>query len=201
MTCNKAHLAALAAVLGLVALAAWPQDGGSTMDPAVPAGTPPNIALDVTDNWACLVCHLDFETETLTAQHADVGISCSRCHGPPTPISTTRCRPQPPTSSSAAWRSSRSVRAATRRDTRIRRRSTPSWQSGAASSARTAGPSWTPRYAPTAMGSTRYRRSRAMGPAPPGGSGWTLREPPADLGCRHYPRPAEHPPVALPAVP
>jgi len=83
MTRNKVRLAILAA-FALVALAALAEDDDNapTMDPTVPAGTPPNIALDVTDNWACLVCHLDFETETLTAKHVEAGISCSRCHGP-----------------------------------------------------------------------------------------------------------------------
>lgn len=33
------------------------------------------------DNSYCYVCHKDFETEELSAQHAKEGIGCEGCHG------------------------------------------------------------------------------------------------------------------------
>jgi len=33
------------------------------------------------DNSECLVCHLDFKEEPLTATHRKVGVSCVSCHG------------------------------------------------------------------------------------------------------------------------
>ena len=36
------------------------------------------------DNSECLVCHADFETETLSAKHAKAGTGCFDCHGPST---------------------------------------------------------------------------------------------------------------------
>jgi hypothetical protein len=34
-----------------------------------------------TDNSACLVCHIDFEEESLAATHLEAGIVCAACHG------------------------------------------------------------------------------------------------------------------------
>lgn len=33
------------------------------------------------DNASCMVCHIDFETETLSATHLKAGITCMGCHG------------------------------------------------------------------------------------------------------------------------
>jgi len=33
------------------------------------------------NNTACLVCHINFETEPITSTHLKKGISCARCHG------------------------------------------------------------------------------------------------------------------------
>ncbi len=34
------------------------------------------------DNFACFVCHANYETESLTLVHARAGIGCAKCHGP-----------------------------------------------------------------------------------------------------------------------
>ncbi len=34
------------------------------------------------DNFACYVCHANYETEELTLVHARAGIGCAKCHGP-----------------------------------------------------------------------------------------------------------------------
>ena len=33
------------------------------------------------DNSACIVCHANFEKETLAASHLKNGVTCARCHG------------------------------------------------------------------------------------------------------------------------
>jgi hypothetical protein len=33
------------------------------------------------DNYFCLVCHANYEEETLTATHRRVGVGCETCHG------------------------------------------------------------------------------------------------------------------------
>ncbi|MGD8239569.1 MAG: cytochrome c3 family protein [Armatimonadota bacterium] len=33
------------------------------------------------DNFLCFVCHIDFDGEELTAQHARHGVTCASCHG------------------------------------------------------------------------------------------------------------------------
>jgi hypothetical protein len=33
------------------------------------------------DNEPCLVCHLDFKRETITASHQKAGMTCASCHG------------------------------------------------------------------------------------------------------------------------
>ena len=45
-------------------------------------GTPGPVTVGkAADNSHCLVCHLDFKTELLTAQHEKAGIGCTTCHG------------------------------------------------------------------------------------------------------------------------
>ena len=33
------------------------------------------------DNESCLVCHLDFKNEDISAVHLDAGVTCAACHG------------------------------------------------------------------------------------------------------------------------
>jgi hypothetical protein len=45
------------------------------VEPNLPPGPP-------ADNSLCLVCHVNFEKESLTVVHARCGVGCTRCHGP-----------------------------------------------------------------------------------------------------------------------
>ncbi len=42
----------------------------------------PAVARAPADNSKCLVCHLDFKAELISARHEKAGIGCSACHGP-----------------------------------------------------------------------------------------------------------------------
>ena len=33
------------------------------------------------DNSLCILCHMDFDFEEITARHAEAGITCAHCHG------------------------------------------------------------------------------------------------------------------------
>ena len=39
------------------------------------------VAKDPADNSFCLVCHLNYEEETLVKDHKPVGVGCETCHG------------------------------------------------------------------------------------------------------------------------
>ena len=34
------------------------------------------------DNSECLICHMDFKTELISAKHESTGVGCTTCHGP-----------------------------------------------------------------------------------------------------------------------
>ncbi len=45
-------------------------------------GMPGPVTLRIkTDNSHCLVCHLDFKEEKISAEHEEVGVGCNSCHG------------------------------------------------------------------------------------------------------------------------
>lgn len=35
-----------------------------------------------TDNSECLICHMDFKTEPISAKHEKAKVGCTNCHGP-----------------------------------------------------------------------------------------------------------------------
>jgi len=39
------------------------------------------VALDAADNSECLICHMDFKGEEISAGHEQAGIGCIGCHG------------------------------------------------------------------------------------------------------------------------
>ena len=39
------------------------------------------VALDAADNSECLVCHMDFKAEEISAGHEQAGVGCINCHG------------------------------------------------------------------------------------------------------------------------
>ena len=58
------------AVLGCLPREGSRADGGS------------GVAAKAADNSECLICHMDFKTEVLSAEHEKAGIDCTGCHGP-----------------------------------------------------------------------------------------------------------------------
>jgi hypothetical protein len=40
-----------------------------------------SAAAKPTDNSECLVCHMDFKAEVLSAKHEKAGVGCTTCHG------------------------------------------------------------------------------------------------------------------------
>jgi len=71
---------ALSVVAGAVLLAGLMAPGCDRM-PGNP-GTPGPVTVGkAADNSHCLVCHLDFKTESLTAWHEKAGVGCTTCHG------------------------------------------------------------------------------------------------------------------------
>lgn len=59
------------AIAGVVAGISWAVVAGAADQPRP---LPKN-------NSACLVCHINFETEPIAARHLKQGITCARCHG------------------------------------------------------------------------------------------------------------------------
>jgi len=53
---------------------------GTGWPPAL--GPVPRLARTRVSNAECLVCHMDFKKEDITAEHAKVGVGCFTCHGP-----------------------------------------------------------------------------------------------------------------------
>lgn len=41
----------------------------------------PRTSAKITDNSECLICHMDFNGELLSARHEQAGIGCTNCHG------------------------------------------------------------------------------------------------------------------------
>lgn len=39
------------------------------------------VALDAADNSECLICHMDFGAEEISAKHEKAGVGCTNCHG------------------------------------------------------------------------------------------------------------------------
>ena len=74
----------LAACLALwwLSVARGPSTLGETAE--APAGAESEKPRAPADNSACLICHADFKTEMLAAEHAKAGTGCFDCHGPST---------------------------------------------------------------------------------------------------------------------
>jgi len=41
----------------------------------------PRTSAKIADNSECLICHMDFNGELLSARHEQAGIGCTNCHG------------------------------------------------------------------------------------------------------------------------
>lgn len=61
----------IALICSLSCVCCFARDDGVTGSPKIPQ-----------DNSLCLVCHLDFESEPLSADHLARKITCAACHGP-----------------------------------------------------------------------------------------------------------------------
>ncbi len=59
-----------------------PEKGGGMQQSDSPKPQSKAQAPEPADNSFCLVCHMDFEDEELTAIHRRVGVGCEKCHGP-----------------------------------------------------------------------------------------------------------------------
>ena len=44
--------------------------------------TPQSTSANPMDNSECLICHMDFKTELISAKHERAGVGCTTCHGP-----------------------------------------------------------------------------------------------------------------------
>ncbi|MHC4475394.1 MAG: cytochrome c3 family protein [Planctomycetota bacterium] len=60
---------------------AKPVAGGETETISEPETASP-ISAGAVDNSECLVCHMDFKRELISARHAREGVGCGFCHGP-----------------------------------------------------------------------------------------------------------------------